>query len=120
MRNYPARSTERLAGYEVRKKPVTNILDPIEISAVLLEAGSRRCLIFSFDPMIVGSPRICWIAQLIPIQSVQLDDASLQRSGKSPHFRPIPMRSRFRGLSPESSLATACHICEMSMTYGFS
>ena len=45
----------RLAGYAARKQPVSIVLDPIEISAVLLEAGERRCLIFSFDLMIVGS-----------------------------------------------------------------
>jgi hypothetical protein len=39
----------------MRKAPVTTILDPIEISAVLLECAGHRCLIFSFDIMIVGS-----------------------------------------------------------------
>src|SRR5437762_7966360 len=51
----PRNRPVRLAGYEVRKKPVTTILDQIEVSAVLLEAGSRHCLIFSFDLMVVGS-----------------------------------------------------------------
>lgn len=45
----------RLAGYASRTEPVSTILDPIEISAVLLECGGARCLIFSFDLMIVGS-----------------------------------------------------------------
>ncbi len=45
----------RLAGYASRKAPVSTILDPIEISAVLLECAGQRCLIFSFDLMIVGS-----------------------------------------------------------------
>ena len=45
----------RLAGDAMRKAPVTTILDPIEISAVLLECAGHRCLIFSFDIMIVGS-----------------------------------------------------------------
>jgi hypothetical protein len=39
----------------MRKAPVTTILDPIEISVVLLECAAQRCLIFSFDLMIVGS-----------------------------------------------------------------
>jgi hypothetical protein len=39
----------------MRKAPATTILDPIELSAVLLECTGRRCLIFSFDLMIVGS-----------------------------------------------------------------
>jgi len=45
----------RLAGYASRKTPVSTILDPIEISAVLLECTGQRCLILSFDLMIVGS-----------------------------------------------------------------
>jgi hypothetical protein len=45
----------RLAGYAARTEPVSTILDPIEISGVLLEGGGRRCLIFSFDLMIVGA-----------------------------------------------------------------
>ena len=45
----------RLAGYAQRTEPVSTILDGIEISAVLLESGGRRCLIFSFDLMIVGA-----------------------------------------------------------------
>ena len=45
----------RLAGYAARTEPATTILDPIEISALLLEGAGARCLIFSFDLMIVGS-----------------------------------------------------------------
>ena len=45
----------RLAGYAARRQPVSTVLDPIEVSAVLLEAGGRRCLIFSFDLMVVGA-----------------------------------------------------------------
>ena len=45
----------RLAGYASRKASVSIVLDPIEISAVLLEFSEQRCLIFSFDLMIVGS-----------------------------------------------------------------
>lgn len=44
-----------LAGFASRTAPVSTILDPIEISALLLEGAERRCLIFSFDLMIVGS-----------------------------------------------------------------
>lgn len=45
----------RLAGYASRKDPVSTILDPIEISVLLLEHSGSRCLLFSFDLMIVGS-----------------------------------------------------------------
>jgi hypothetical protein len=45
----------RLAGYAQRRDPVSTTLDPIEISAILLECPEHRCLIFSFDLMIVGS-----------------------------------------------------------------
>jgi hypothetical protein len=45
----------RLAGYASRREPVSAVLDSIEISAVWLESPAQRCLIFSFDLMIVGS-----------------------------------------------------------------
>jgi hypothetical protein len=45
----------RLAGYAPRTEPTAAILDPIEISAVLLEGAGQCCLIFSFDLMIVGA-----------------------------------------------------------------
>jgi hypothetical protein len=45
----------QLAGYAARQAPTGRVLDPIEISAVLLEHGSDRCLIFSFDLMIIGA-----------------------------------------------------------------
>lgn len=45
----------QLAGYALRQAPVSTVLDPIEISALLLETSGCRCLIFSFDLMIVGS-----------------------------------------------------------------
>jgi hypothetical protein len=45
----------RLAGYALRNAPVSTVLDPIEISALLLECGSERCLILSFDLMLVGT-----------------------------------------------------------------
>jgi hypothetical protein len=44
----------QLAGYAGRP-PATQVRDAIEISAVLLEDGERRCLIFSFDLMGVGA-----------------------------------------------------------------
>ncbi len=44
----------RLAGFAARERPVSEVLDGIEISALLLEGGARRCLMLAFDLMIVG------------------------------------------------------------------
>jgi hypothetical protein len=44
----------RLAGYAARTEPVSTILDPVEISAVLLECSGQRSLIYSFDLLMVG------------------------------------------------------------------
>ena len=43
-----------LAGF-VERRISSTVLDPIEISALLLESDSSRCLILSFDLMFVGS-----------------------------------------------------------------
>src|SRR5262249_50604132 len=45
----------RLAGYAARHAPTATVHDPIEISALLLECSGRRCLIFSFDLLMVGA-----------------------------------------------------------------
>ena len=45
----------RLAGYASRQAPVSAVLDGIEIAALLLESEDRRCLILSFDLMMVGA-----------------------------------------------------------------
>jgi hypothetical protein len=45
----------RLAGYASRQTPVSAVLDGIEIAALLLEDGDRRCLMLAFDLMIVGA-----------------------------------------------------------------
>jgi hypothetical protein len=45
----------RLAGFASRQTPVSAVLDPIEIAALLLEDRGRRCLILGFDLMIVGA-----------------------------------------------------------------
>ncbi|WP_155253695.1 hypothetical protein [Bradyrhizobium japonicum] len=44
----------RLAGY-LSREATSTVLDPIEISVVLLECSGQRCLIFSFDLMIIGT-----------------------------------------------------------------
>src|SRR5262249_33532412 len=45
----------RLAGYASRQAPGSAVLDGIEIAALLLESADRRCLILSFDLMMVGA-----------------------------------------------------------------
>lgn len=58
----------RLAGYASRNAPVSVVLDPIEVSVVLLECAAQRCLIFSFDLMIVGSElQTMILAKLAPL-----------------------------------------------------
>ncbi len=51
----PSDRPVRLAGYASRERPVSTILDRIEIAALLLEGGGRRCPVLGFDLMIVGS-----------------------------------------------------------------
>jgi hypothetical protein len=58
----------RLAGYASRQRPVSAVLDTIEIAALLLEGGGRRCLMLAFDLMIVGAE----LADLIQSQLGQL------------------------------------------------
>jgi hypothetical protein len=76
----------RLAGYASRKAPVSTILDPIEISAVLLECSGRRCLIFSFDLMIVGSELQDMIHAALYQQGYRPDDIMLLASHT--HYAP--------------------------------
>lgn len=45
----------RLAGYPSRTAPCADILDPIEVAAVLFEDSGRRILLLSFDLLQVGS-----------------------------------------------------------------
>jgi hypothetical protein len=45
----------RLAGYPARTAPCNDILDPIEVGAVLFEGGGCRILLLSFDLLQVGS-----------------------------------------------------------------
>ena len=79
----------------LRARPrCSTILDPIEISAILLECARQRCLIFSFDLMIVGSE----------LQNMIL--AKLQRLG----FRPdeIVLLASHTHYAPATDQACAC------------
>jgi hypothetical protein len=51
----PRNRPVRLAGFASRQTPVSAILDPIEIAALLLECDGCRRLILGFDLMIVGA-----------------------------------------------------------------
>jgi hypothetical protein len=76
----------RLAGYAARTIPVSTILDPIEISAVLLEGAGARCLIFSFDLMIVGSELQSMIVARLAKHGFQPNEIILLASHT--HFAP--------------------------------
>ena len=76
----------RLAGYAARTAPVTAILDPIEISALLLEGTGARALIFSFDLMIVGSELQSMIVAKLAAHGFQPGEIILLASHT--HFAP--------------------------------
>ena len=76
----------RLVGYAARTAPVTAILDPIEISALLLEGTGARALIFSFDLMIVGSELQSMIVAKLAAHGFQPGEIMLLASHT--HFAP--------------------------------
>jgi hypothetical protein len=79
-----------LAGYASRPA-ATVVLDPIEISAVLLEAGGRRCLIISFDLMIVGAELQAAIHARLVQRGFRPDEIFLLASHT--HFAPATDRA---------------------------
>src|SRR5689334_5521574 len=70
----------RLAGYASRQTPVTTILDTIEIAALLLEGGGRRCLILSFDLMIVGKELADLIQSRLGLLGFRADEVMMLAS----------------------------------------
>ncbi len=70
----------RLAGYASRRAPAARVLDPIEISALLLECDGHSCLIFSFDLMIVGSELADMIREKLRDRGFEADDILLLAS----------------------------------------
>jgi hypothetical protein len=70
----------RLAGYASPQRQVSAVLDTIEIAALLLEGGGRRCLMLGFDLMIVDAE----LADLIQSRLGQLG------------FRPAEVMLRLR------------------------
>jgi len=79
-----------LAGYASRPA-ATVVLDPIEVSAVLLEAGGRRCLIVSFDLMIVGAELQAAINGRLAQRGFRPDEIFLLASHT--HFAPATDRA---------------------------
>lgn len=81
----------RLAGYASRQEPAAAILDPIEISAVLLECGGRRCLLVSFDLMVVGAELQAMIHTRLARHGFQPSEIFLLASHT--HFAPATDRA---------------------------
>src|SRR4051812_16454232 len=69
-----------LAGYALRRAPAWEILDPIELSAILLECAEGRCLLFSFDLMIVGSELQDMILSKLEHEGFSVDEVVLLAS----------------------------------------
>jgi hypothetical protein len=76
----PRERPVRLAGYAARHTPTATVLDPIEISAILLECSGRRLLIFSLDLMIVGSELEALILSRLAPLGFQSDEILLLAS----------------------------------------
>jgi hypothetical protein len=70
----------------MRKAPVSTILDPIEISAVLLECSAHRSLILGFDLMIVGSELSNMI--LAKLQRLGFDPDEVVLLASHTHYAP--------------------------------
>jgi hypothetical protein len=94
----------RLAGYPLRTEPVSTILDPIEVSAVLLECAGARCLIFSFDLMIVGSELQAMIFAKLAEHGFKPNEIMLLASHT--HFAPATDRACARLGIPEKQFVS--------------
>lgn len=69
-----------LAGYAARVAPVSDVIDPIEISALLLEAGGRRSLLLSFDLMLIGSELQSLVQSKLAMRGFDLGETVLLAS----------------------------------------
>ena len=70
----------RLAGYPGRTNPCSDILDPIEVGAVLFEDPGRRILLLSFDLLQVGSELQDLIVSKLEKRGFVRDEIVLQAS----------------------------------------
>ena len=103
----------RLAGYAARTEPVSTILDPIEISAVLLECGGARCLIFSFDLMIVGAELQDMLVAKLAAHGFKPDEVMLLASHT--HFAPATDQACARLGIPEQQFVNDVAIAAEGM-----
>jgi hypothetical protein len=69
-----------LAGYPSRTTPCADILDPIEMAAVLFEGPDRRILLLSFDLLQVGTELQDIIAAKLEKRGFRRDEIVLQAS----------------------------------------
>jgi hypothetical protein len=105
------RAPARLAGYAARTTPVATILDPIEISALLLECAGARCLMFSFDLMIVGSELQDMIVAKLARHGFEPGEIVLLASHT--HFAPATDRACSRlGVPEEQFVNDVAEACE--------
>lgn len=68
----------RLAGYPSRTAPCADILDPIEVGAVLFEGPGRRILLLSFDLLQVGSELQDLVVSKLAKRGFERDEIVLQ------------------------------------------
>jgi hypothetical protein len=107
----------QLAGYASRQAPASMVLDPIEISVVWLECAAQRCLIFSFDLMIVGSELENMI--LARLQRLGFSPAEVVLLASHTHYAPATDRACARLGIPDvqfvEELADAAEnlVCQM-------
>jgi hypothetical protein len=107
----PRGAPVRLAGYAARTAPVATILDPIEISALLLECAGARCLMFSFDLMIVGSELQDMIVAKLAKHGFEPGEIVLLASHT--HFAPATDRACSRlGVPEERFVNDVAEACE--------
>lgn len=101
----------RLAGHAARHAPAATVLDGIEISAILMECGGRRLLIFSFDLMMVGSELEKLILSRLAALGFEPDDVVLLASHT--HSAPATDQACARmGVPDEKFVDDAAHAAE--------
>jgi hypothetical protein len=90
-----------LAGHAARQAPASTVLDPIEISALMLESDGRRCLMLSFDLMLVGSELSQRIWSRLARHGIRRDEIVLVASHS--HSAPATDQACHRLGAPDAS-----------------